>query len=474
MKELACEKQQIPAGVEYKRLGYSLFIAFSSDRMECRCSYLPAAGGSVLARGDLDQFLAQSSVKAGIDEDQLQALLAAASERRTVLDLVVARGIPPVNGNDGRFHPTAKASIVAHHETDDGTPHDFRNVQTFINVLAGQEVGRISPNSSGVPGRKVTGEVAIPRHGRSLKLRLDRSVRSEIDGDGVTVLYAVSAGRLCVTGDEVAIAKEYRVLGNVDFRVGSIDFNGVVEVVGDVLDGFNVTATRGVTIRGNVGNCRIVSEDDVALCGIDGQGRGTIVCGGSLRANYLHDCRVECAGDVKVATEIHNADVFALGRVVVERGGIVGGSCTALCGIDAGKVGSLTSIPTKVTSGVDYRDLQELEQLQADLALNHQLLQSAFGEEMDALRMARSVLTDRIMSIRRRVHPGCNGKINVRKLLHEKVLLGAGFSCERTWQQVSGPVSIIENSRDGGLRFLKLTPLEIRAYDLEQAYVKGL
>ena len=65
MTVLAREKrpeQQIPAGVEYKRLGYSLFIAFSSDRMECRCSYLPLAGGSVLARGDLDQFLAQSNV----------------------------------------------------------------------------------------------------------------------------------------------------------------------------------------------------------------------------------------------------------------------------------------------------------------------------------------------------------------------------------------------------------------------------
>ena len=313
------------AGVEYKRIGYSLFVAFSGDKMECRCGYLPRESGSPITLTDLCQFLAQANVKIGIDQEELERLVAAAAGRQTVRDLVVARGVPTVKGSDGYFLATAKPSIRAHHEGDEGDAPDFRNVQTFVNVLPGDEIGRLVPNRAGVPGRKVTGEVAIPKHGRPLKLKIGPNVAADEQGE---VLFAAAAGRVWHAGDEISVVQEYRVAGDVDFRVGSVDFNGVVEVHGDVLDGFNVTATKGVHVHGNIGNGSINCQGDVAICGMDGHGTGSIVCQGNLRANYLHDCRVECAGDVIVQTEIHNSSIFALGRVVVKMGGAWGGTAS--------------------------------------------------------------------------------------------------------------------------------------------------
>ena len=451
------------AGVEFKRLGYSLFIALSEDKMQCSCGYLPRPLGAAISRDELGNFLAQCNVKFGIDQEEFDRFLEAAAGRQTVRDMILARGVLPVNGSDGCFEATAQPSIIAHHEGEDGDCHDFRNVQTFVNVLAGDEIGHIVPNKMGVPGRKVTGEVAIPKHGKALKLKIGKDVRADADG---LVLYAEADGRVCTDFGEISIVQEFRIAGNVNFSVGSVNFNGLVEVQGDVLDGFNVTASKGVRIRGNIGNCSICSDGEVTLCGMDGQGRGSIICSGAIRANYLHDCTIECAGDVIVETEIHNSTIWSLGRIVVNRGAIVGGSCTALGGIEASKVGSITSVLTKVVAGVDYRDVLELEQLQADLALNHKLLEAGSGKDAEVLRLARSVLTDRIMAIRTKQYPGSNPKINVKASLYDKVLLTVGYSSEKTHEQQRGPMSILENSVDGGLRFLHLTGLDIRACDL--------
>ena len=458
------------AGVEFKRHGYSLYVAFSDDKMECRCGYLPRHSGTMISRGELLNFLVQANVKVGIDEERLGEFLAAAAGRQTVRDAPLALGVPPAHGVDGWFSPTAKPCIRAHHEEEEGDSHDFRNVQTFINVLPGDEIGRIMPHTTGVPGRKVTGEVAIPRHGKPLKLKVGKDVRAEEDG---RLLFAEAAGRVCFAFGEISVAQEFRVSGDVNFRVGSVSFNGVVEVGGDVLDGFNVTATKGLRVAGNIGNCSICSEGDVTLCGMDGQGRGSIICSGTIRANYLHDCTIECAGDVIVETEIHNCTIWTLGRIIVNRGGIVGGSCTSLGGIEAARLGSLTSVHTKLIAGVDYRDALELEQLQADLALNHKLLEDGAGRDVDTLRMARSVLTDRIMAIRSKVDPARNAKINVKTALYEKVLLTVGLTSERTFEQQTGPFTIIENSTDGGLRYLNLSSLEVNARVIEQACLRG-
>ena len=99
-------------------------------------------------------------------------------------------------------------------------------------------------------------------------------------------------------------------------------------------------------------------------------------------------------------------------------------------------------------------------------------MQCCSGKDLELLRLARSVLTDRIMAVRSKEDERKNAKINARTSLYDKVLLTVGFSSEKTYEQLRGPLSVIENTIDGGLRYLNLTGLEVKACDLERGYFR--
>jgi len=461
-------KESIP-GKEFKQPGYSLFIAVSNDKLACRCSYVPNQQGSMMTRDELNGYLAAAGVKGGLDEDAINAFAVNAAAGRSLRDMVTATGIPSVNGSDGWLSYTAQPSILVQSDSDPDSDIDLHQVQTFINVALGDEIARIIPPQPGATGKGVTGDPLPAQLGKPLSLKIGKNITVEDGGERLT---ATAAGRVCLAAGEISVEEEYVVSGDVNFRVGSIIFNGVVEVRGDVLDEFSVNAAKGLRVNGNVGNCAITSGGDITLCGMDGQGKGTIVCGGGIRAQFFHDCIIECAGDVIVEVEMHNCIVKTLGRIVVNKGAIAGGSYIAMEGIEAKKIGSLASVRTKLTVGVDYHDAEELEQLMDELTRNHQQIgQTSSLQEIEELRRKRASMTDRVMAIRSKTDERANPKINVKGTLFDNTLLVIGAQIEEVKDPHDGPLSVSENTLEGGLRYLSLTSLDVKAADIEKAFI---
>lgn len=461
-------KESIP-GKEFKKLGYSLFIAISKDKQECLCSYVPRQQGSMMTRDELNGYLAAAGVKGDFNEGVLNAFAVNAAAGQAQRNVVVATGIPPVNGIDGWLSYTVQPSVTAQPDGDDTAAIDLHQVQTFINVMPGDEIAHVTPPTPGSAGKSVTGETIPPVPGKPLALKIGKNITAEDNGER---LVASAAGRVCVASGEISVEEEYVVSGDVNFRVGSIVFNGVVEVRGDVLDDFSVNATKGLRVTGNIGNCSIQSGGDISLCGMDGQGKGTLVCGGSIKAQFIHDSIIECAGDIIVEVELHNCIVRTLGRIIVNRGAIAGGSYTALGGIEAKKIGSMASVRTKLTVGVDYHDAEELEKLMEELALNHkQSGEAGTLQEIEELRQKRAALTDRIMEIRSKVDERANPKVNVKGTIYDNSLLVVGMQNEEIKDPHDGPLSATENTIDSGLRYLSLTSLDVKAGDIEKAFI---
>lgn len=458
------------AGIETKRLGYSLYIWLPDDKLECRCSYVPREQGSMMTRDELKGFLASSSIKEGIIAAAVEdfAVRAAAGQAQTMV--LLAAGTPSQAGEDGWLSYIAQPSITDTHIEDETNSIDMHNVQTFINVMPGDEIGRIIPPGPGKPGRSVTGQTIPARPGKPLNLKVGANIETREDG---TLLLASTSGRVCVTSGEISVAEEYVVAGDVNFRVGSIVFNGFVEVRGDILDGFNVTAVKGLRVNGNIGACQIKSDGDICFCGMDGMEKGTVECGGTLTANFIHEATVECAGDVIVDVELHNCHVKSLGRIVVNKGAIAGGSCTALRGIEAKKVGSPASIRTTLRAGFDYRDAPELERINTELEKNsEQMKQADSFQDLENLRKSRGELSDQLMEIRKRSEDQAHAKINVKSILYDNTFLRLGMTAKEKVEERDGPFSVIENTIEGGLRFLSMTSLDVLATDIEQAFVR--
>ena len=462
------DQQSAVAGKEYKMLGYSLFVWISDNKLECRCSYVPRQQGAMMTLDELRGYLAESGVKEGFDDEAINSFAIRAAAGREMNGILLASGVPPVVGADGRISYCIQPSITVQEAVDEDSTIDMHHVQTFLNVVPGDKIARLIPPEPGSPGRSITGQILPPQPGKPLNLKIGKNVHCEEDG---FLFVADAAGRVCLVSGEISVEEEYVVSGNVDFRVGSIEFNGFVEVRGDILDDFDVAATKGMRISGNIGVCRIKSDGDIAFCGMDGQGKGTIVCGGSINANFIHDTIVECVGDVIVEVEIHNSIIRTLGRIIVNKGAISGGNCTALGGVEARKIGSPASVHTKLTVGVDYHDDEELEQLFADLEQNQvRIGESQSLQEIEELRKARTVLSDRILEIRGKTDPRANPKVNVKQAIYENVLLSFGEFHEEIKEQANGPISIIENTIEGGLRLLTMTGLDVKARDTEAAF----
>lgn len=459
-----------PGGSEIKKTGYSLYLRIPDNRLECRCSYIPHEQGTMLTPDDLTGFLKQYNVREGIDRQAFDDFVVKAAAGQQMMDVLLASGTPPVNGADEYISLSVHPSTSVHSGEEEVTNIDMHIVQTFINVSNGDEIGRIIPAEPGIPGKNIMGQAIPPQPGKPMKVAIGKNIRSEENG---TLLIAAATGRLCQSGDEISVEEEYVVKGDVNFRVGSINFKGIVEVRGDVLDHFDIVATKGLAVTGNIGVCSVVSDGDITFCGMDGQNVGRIVCGGTLRAHFIHDVNIECAGDVIVDVEIHNCTIKSLGRIVVDKGAISGGSHIAMAGIEAKKLGSVASVHTKLLAGVDYRDVALLEQLTVSLTeTQDKAALSQSLAEIAELRKISASLTDDIMAIRSKVNAAANAKINAKTVLYDNVLLQLGTAAEEIKEQKDGPLSIIENSIEGGLRFLPMTSLDIKAQDIELAFIR--
>lgn len=454
--------------------GWQLILSLSTDEMECRAHLDVKPDGAVPGIDEIKGLLAGDGICVGIDEAELQRLLAGAGPGKSSGSLV-ARGISPQQGDDGQLlysFETESAQPSVNNTAADQQPEaqqvDFRNVQQFINVEPDQEIGRIIPPTPGTTGRTVRNKPIPAEPGKPLLLKPGQNVRS--GGDNGEVLYAELHGRVKLDGDTIQVVEEYVIDGDVDFNIGNIRFNGFVEIRGDVLDGFQVSASKGLKITGNIGACRLISHGSIEFCGMDGQGKGSILCGGDLNAQFIHDTSVECWGSLHAAVELRNCSIHC--RATITTGLLAGGEYIALSGIEAKKLGAPSAVKTHLHSGVDYHDLDRLQVLLKQLeGLQEKISRTKEVTVLNQLGTEKQRLMAAIVEVRNRRPAGSNAKVNVKDRIHEGVTICLGSAVEEFSCEEEGPVSLIENSSEGGLRRLSLSSLEVAAHDLEKAWL---
>lgn len=455
--------------IEFKRLGFRLELVISADGLTCAAFYTPSGNGAPMTHTELQNFLAQAKIKEGILDDGIAVLIGSASQGKPLNNCIIAHGLAMVAGENGNIALAVDDSLATESELhSDSGRMDLRRVQSFLNVASGQLIGTILLPGVGKSGLTVRGRTIPAQPGLPLELELIKNVR--LGDDGIS-LYAEADGRLCWHGKELSVEDTYIIKGDVDFKVGNIMYNGFLEIKGDLLDGFTVKATKGIKIQGNIGVCEISTDGDVSFCGMNGQGTGSITCGGTLTANFIHDAQVDVEGDVLLETEARNSYIRSNGCIKINKGILAGGETIAIGGIESAIIGTITSQRTRVISGICHRDLMELNQLFNELK---ELVArfSAPAKTMDAKEFAqiRANITARIQEVRARDYPARNPKVNVKKRLHEGVAFTIGQVTEDIREGHDGPFSIIENTLEGGLRYLGLTDLSVKADDIEQAF----
>ena len=485
---------------EYVTDAYDLKLEAHNNQIECRASITVHDAANSIPPVELINLLRKNDITRSVDLEQVAIFCTDAAQGEDPQDFILARGITPINGEDGWFELiVATGDEEAPLPVDQKGRVDFKAIQSFSNVEQDQQVGAIHLPTNGVEGETIAGLPIPAKAGEPSKLIAGEGVLINPEG---TQASATRAGRAVFNKNTLSVLDEFLVSGDVDLSVGHVTFNGFVVVKGDVLDDFNIAATKGVNISGAVGICHIKSGGPVTIGTMAGRGSGSIRCEGDLQARYLNQVTVECQGNISISHEVRNSEIKATGRIDVAKGIITGGRAVALEGIEAKILGARAGVKTYVTSGIYFPEEDRLDYLKTQLKSTGQqvttISETLSMLEKNPLKKSRKALQEaielRLQILQKRAvkleagqkefskelenfergeHPTANPKINVLSVAKEGVVVALGETLTTLETEISGPTSIIENTRQGGIRSMTYSPLTIAAEVMDEEPPEG-
>lgn len=337
-------------------------VHISKDKMLAEIVLKEEGDSAGISVEVLKKVLGEHGVRYGILDYNLEKI--AANPQSYVKALVeVARGIPPIDGEDGSIEYllsyVEKRKPVAMEESDGSV--DFHNIKNVENIVKGQLLARKYPSTEGTDGVDVSGNKVPARKGKDAPWKLGKNVVLDNDKEAA---YAAIDGQFCITEKEkINVFPIFEVNGDVDFGIGNIDFVGTVVVRGNILAGFKVKASGDLRVYGGIEGAEVDVNGSVEVTsGIAAQNKGFVRAGVDVKASFIQNAQVLAGQDVKVSQSIMHSKVSA-GRELLcheKKGLIVGGTVQAGEKVLARIIGNMMYTPTSVEVGAKPELREEL------------------------------------------------------------------------------------------------------------------
>ncbi|MBM3821124.1 MAG: DUF342 domain-containing protein [Acidimicrobiia bacterium] len=336
-------------------------VTVAEDKRTASLTLVPPCEGDPVTAAQIDAALKAAGVVAGILPGEIEAALAEGS----AVDRVVARGQDVRDGEDATF-----VSLVP--EPEERRPHedehgliDYRDLGQMAAVRAGDPLMRRSPATAGENGYDVSGRVLKAKPGRNTPFS-SLIKGAKVDPADPDLLRAAITG-LPVVGPTGVSVEPVVVLPQVDTSSGHVDFDGSVNVQGDVGSGMRIRATGDVVIGGSTGAARITAGGKVVVKGgVIGGGEpdesaddhAVIRCQGSFQASFLEYAQIESPSEILIDDHCMHSTLIAGSRVVVggtgsKAGHIRGGTVSAGTLVKAVTLGSPVGMKTIIRVGLD-------------------------------------------------------------------------------------------------------------------------
>lgn len=323
-------------------------VIFSPDRMFAICRFYPKSNlGSSLSKEDIMDELKRYGVKFGILDEAINKYI---DNPVYCTGIIMAKGDKPVEGSDAEIQYFFQTDRVAKpHYNEDGTV-DFHKLDNINHIHSGDVLAKLKPEDPGKPGMDVCGNKVLPR--KVLRLVLKHGKNITMSEDGLKITSDVD-GHVTLEGDRVFVSDVYIVGADVDATTGDIEYNGSIEVKGNVRTGFKLSAEGNIEIKGVVEGAEITAKGDIVLHrGVQGMGKAVLKAGGNIISKFIESANVSAGGYVETDT-ILNSKVSAKGNVNVRgrNGSIIGGTVRATNLIEASIIGSTMGTATVVEVG---------------------------------------------------------------------------------------------------------------------------
>lgn len=378
--------------------------------------YPPTTGGASLTESDIISDLKLAGVCHGIRKKAIEHFL---TNHQYGRDYILAEATPPVQGYSAKIQYFFDINTTARPKLNEDGSVDFHQLGNIKVVKEGDKLATLKPAYKGKAGVSVLGYPLLPKKVKKRSLRFGKNIRLSKDKCHI---YSEVAGHVTLVDDMVMVSNVYRVPANVDSSTGDIEYNGTVEVAGNVNTGFTVKAQGDIVVNGVVEGATLISGGNIVLKrGMQGMDRGVLEAEGNVTAKFLENCKVKCKGALRADAVLHSQvecqeQIDVLGR----KGLINGGSMTTYANVRATTLGSTMGAPTKIIIKSDKELIVRTNELKDEITETEAMLQKidkvvanvksqvashqdVLPEQMDYLKQAKvnkPILVKKLMDIR--------------------------------------------------------------------------
>ncbi|NLV86110.1 MAG: DUF342 domain-containing protein [Clostridiales bacterium] len=352
-------EESIPEPVPYSQ-DMILYTHISRDRLRAYGCIFPAiGGGKSFTAEQLYTLVGESDIKYGVDE----AIIGTILDSKAVFKIfVIAKGIEKKDGVDGQIIDKFSREQKINIEAGSDKLVDYKNLNWMQTIDKGQVICEIIPPQPPVTGIDVKGNEMPGTVGKAPKP--PAGLNTAVSEDGLS-LVAVTDGQVSFKAGAFRVDRLINIDKDVDNSVGNLDVKGSINIKGNVNEGFTITATENIVVRGIVEGAYLKAGGNIQIFhGMNGSLKGTLEAGGTVTSRYLENCTVTAGGVVK-ADSIINSTVVSNDKVSVlsGKGIIIASNITGFKGIDAKVIGNDSNRLSNLTVGTDPVLLEEMNTL---------------------------------------------------------------------------------------------------------------
>ena len=343
----------------------SMSIDVSLDKMKAICRfYPPSDGGMLMDPQEIAGDLSFHRIKYGIDQ---QAILSFINNREYCKDYVLAVGTPPRHGTDAKitYHFNTNRNLQPKRNEDGSV--DYKELNTIAHVRAGDVLATLTKEDPGDPGKSILGDEIKPRNVKSTKLEFGNNITINEDGTQIT---SDVTGHVLLLNGKVFVSSVYEVPADVDNSIGNIDYEGSVNVKGNVNSGFTIRASGDIVVEGVVEGAYLEAGGQIILKrGVHGMHKAVINSASNIMAKFIENATVNAGGYIE-AEIIMNCDMSAgdVVRIKGKKGLINGGTIRARSAIEAESIGTEMGTYTRLEVGIDPEKKKRYGELSKQVA----------------------------------------------------------------------------------------------------------
>lgn len=390
--------------------------------------YAPSIGGEEMTAQELIKDLELKGIKHGILKDEIEAIFA--TKREYCKDIAVAKGTEPVHGKDARIEYYFNTDNRAKPTLNEDGSVDFFQLNIVNHCNKGDVLAKLFPEEPGEYGMKITGERIKPRDVKKAALKYGNNI--EISEDKSTLTSLVDGHVELVEGN--VFVSDVLIVENVDNSTGNIDYEGSVQVNGNVCTNFQVKSKKNIVVKGVVEGAYLEADENIIITrGMNGMGRGSLKAGGNIISKFLENVKADAGGYIASESILHST-VTAGTEVNVDgkRGFITGGKASAVNSITVKTLGSSMGADTTIEVGNDPR-----------MALRLQELQKQIEEESESIQSIQQIL----ISTKQKIAKGV--KLTPEQLQYLQTLAAANQQKAAIVKQCSEEVESLQNQMKG-------------------------